>query len=81
MSSREADMLKRFFFRNFLENRIVSSPCSSVKPWLCERAMAMPLDKMIYSVLITSFHLKMMVELLAMTVATKSRIAELTKFS
>ena len=48
---------------------------------LCARAMAMPLDKMIYPVLITSFHLKMMVELLAMTVATRSRIAELTKFS
>ena len=48
---------------------------------LCARAMAMPLDKMIYSVLKTSFHLKMMVELLAMTVATRSRIAEFTKFS
>ena len=48
---------------------------------LCARAMAMPLDKMIYSMLITSFHLKMMVELLAMTVATRSRIAETTKFS
>ena len=47
----------------------------------CERAMAMPLDKMIHSVLITSFHLKMIVELLAMTVATRSRIAESTKFS
>ena len=41
----------------------------------------MPFDMIIYSVLIISFHLKMMVELLAMTVATRSRIAELTKFS